>query len=387
MPQAVPWRIAAIRLLIAVSAVASLVLLGASIAEIESFRSSLPEIGANVFLGYVLAAITAGIACVLALVMVWRVGTRSEARFLALFLSLLAFLWGALFRFLQVKSGFTNGRQDLNISITVAGFWPPAMLCAAVLAAAAFLSFAASFPTDSGRPRWLTDSRIWVIALVIAALDFIPTYLELLGISGEWILRIPKPLMIAAVSYLLATHLLLPIAATVFGVFLLVWNYRKAQKAERRSGAVVVAGFVGALGILLIAALLAIFELGPEDDPAGFTFILVVLPSIAPLVIVLALAVAVFYTGTFEPSLVIRKTTVYALVGVVATGVFALVENLISGTLARWLHLPNSVSTIAASIAVALVVVPLRDKLARFMERRSASGGAAPAAHPPIQDA
>jgi hypothetical protein len=115
--------------------------------------------------------------------------------------------------------------------------------------------------------------------------------------------------------------------------------------------------------------------------------VLVVLPSLAPFVIVLALAVAVFYSGTFDPSLVIRKTTVYASVGVVATGVFALVENLISGTLARWLHLPNSVSTIAASIAVAFAVVPLRDRVTRMMERRAPSGEATPAAPPPIQDA
>ena len=386
MPQAVPWRITAIRVLTAFVAVAALVVLGSSIAQIEMFRNQVPEIASNVFLGYGLAGVTAGIACLLALVIVWKIGTRSDARFLALFLSLLAFFWGALFRFLQVKHDFVNEKQEISISVTVGGFWPPALLSGAVLAAAAFLSFAAAFPTDAGRPRWLTNSRIWLTALTIAAIDFLPTYLELFRIMGEWVAHLPKPLIAGLIIYLLTTHLLLPIAAVVLGVFLLVWNYRKANKAERRSGAVVVMGFTAALAIVLIAALIAIFELAPEGDPTAFTFVLVVLPSLAPFVIVLALAVAVFYTGTFDPSLVIRKTTVYALVGIVATGVFALVENLISGTLARWLHLPNSVSTIAASIAVALAVVPLRDRLARVMERRAPSGATTTAAPPPVQD-
>jgi hypothetical protein len=387
MPQAVPWRITAFRVLTAAVSIAGLVLLASSIAEVESFRNNVPEIASNVFLGYVLAGITAGIACLLALVIVWKVSAGSDARFLALFLSMLAFFWGALFRFLQVKYGEVNGKHELSVGLTLGGVWPPAVLSAAVLAAAAFLSFAAVFPTDAGRPRWLTNSRIWLIALTIAAINFVPTYLELFGVMGEWIARLPKPIVFGAISYLLVTHLVLPIAAIVLGVFLLVWNYRKAQKAERRSGAVVVVGFTAALAILLIATLVAVFELPPEDDPTAFTFVLVVLPSLAPFVIVLALAVAVFYTGTFDPSLVIRKTTVYASVGVVATGVFALVENLISSTLARWLHLPNSVSTIAASIAVAFAVVPLRDRATRLMERHSPSGAATPAAHPPVQDA
>jgi hypothetical protein len=387
MPQAVPWRITAIRVLTAAVSIAALVLLASSIAEIESFRSNVPEIASNVFLGYVLAGITAAIACLLALVVVWKVSGRSDARFLALFLAMLAFFWGALFRFLQVKYGVVNGKQELSVSVTVGGFWPPAMLSAAILGAAAVRRFGAGFPTDAGRPRWLTNQRIWLTALTIAAIDVLPTYLERFGGTVEWIARLPKPIIIGAVGYLLVTHLVLPIAAIVLGVFLLVWNYRKAERAERRSGAVVVVGFTAALAILLIATLVAIFELAPEDDPTAFTFVLVVLPSLAPFVIVLALALAVFYTGTFDPSLVIRKTTVYALVGVVATGVFALVENLISGTLARWLHLPNSVSTIAASIAVAFAVVPLRDRVTRWMERRSSSGAATPAAHPPVQDA
>jgi hypothetical protein len=387
VPQAVPWRITAVRGLIALVAVAGLVLLGSSIAEIETFRNQVPEIASNVFLGYVLAGITAGLACLLALVIVWRISARSDARFLALFLSLLAFFWGALFRFLQVKYAVVNGKQELTLGITVDGIWPAALLSAAVMAAAAFLSFAAEFPTDASRPRWLTNSRIWRTALVIAAIDFVPTGLELIGVMGEWVAHLPKAVVVSLIAYLLATHLVLPIAAIVLGVFLLAWNYRKAGKAERRSGAVVVAGFTAALTILLIATLVAFFELAPEDDPTAFTFVLVVLPSLAPLVIVLALALAVFYTGTFDPSLVIRKTTVYAAIGVVATGVFALVENLISATLARWLHLPNSVSTIAASIAVAFAVVPLRDRLVRFVERPSPSAAATPAGHPPVQDA
>jgi hypothetical protein len=136
----------------------------------------------------------------------------------------------------------------------------------------------------------------------------------------------------------------------------------------------------------LIALLLAMFDLVP-DNPKAIAFVIVVLPSIAPLVIVLSLAVAVFYTGTFDPGLVIRKTTIYASVGVVATGLFALVENLISNTLARWLHLPNSVSTFAGSIAVALAIVPLRDRVSRLIEQRPRASAVTTEALPPAQDA
>lgn len=358
-----------LRVLIAVIAVAALGQLGFSIAKAEFFRASLPPAAANAFLGYVLIALSAGIACVTALLMTWRAGRRADARLLALFLALVALFWGSLLQFIEMGFTVSDGRQEISVAATVSSTVSTVVLGSWLLAATTFLNFSAVFPTDTGRPAWLTDRRIWLVPVALTALSAVYSVLDALRLAPDPT-RLPGPL----VKYFIAPVLLVllvawPIASVLFAFRLLLRNYRRATQFERWRALWVVAGCTAALALIVLIAALTSFDILP-DDPAVITTVLVVLPSVALLIVVLSLAIAVFYAGTFDPSLVIRKTTIYGVSGVLLTGLFALVENVISGTLARWLHLPASVSTVAASMAVALAIGPLR-KLLAPMDRGS----------------
>ena len=84
----------------------------------------------------------------------------------------------------------------------------------------------------------------------------------------------------------------------------------------------------------------------------------------------LAITVAVFYSGVFDPRLVIQRTTAYAALGILLAGLFALVENLISSTFTRWLNLPGSVATVIASMTVAAALLPLQKYVVPMVKRR-----------------
>jgi hypothetical protein len=151
---------------------------------------------------------------------------------------------------------------------------------------------------------------------------------------------------------------------------MLILNYRAAAVHERSRALWVVAGFTVALVIVLVTAGFAVFGLLP-DSPQAIAFLLIVLPSLAPLALVLSLMVAVFYTGAFDPRLVIRRTTAWGACGLLLTGLFALVENVISATISRWLHLPENVGTMVASMAVALAFVSLQKYVFPRLSRRT----------------
>ncbi len=357
------------RVLIALIAAGALVQLGISIARAAHFRAQLPPDAGNVFLGYALLALTAGVACITALLMVWRAGHRADARFLALFLAIVALFWGSLIQFLHVSVGVANGKQQVDVGVTLSSAYTGAILGAWVLGAAALLHFGAVFPTDVKRPRWLTDRRIWLVPLLLAALDGLITTADVLNV-GINPAQMPKPALIVAVAYLIVGHLLIPIALMLFGIGLLLRNYRLASRADRDRALWILAGFAAALGVLVVGI---VFGQVIDTLPATaslVTLTMIVIPALAPLVIVLCMGIAVFYAGVFDPGLVIRRTTMYALLGLLATGLFALVENVITATLTEWFDLPASVGTFAGSIAVALAIIPLRERLKPAIDKR-----------------
>ncbi|HSL72458.1 MAG TPA: hypothetical protein VK864_19575, partial [Longimicrobiales bacterium] len=190
-------------MLIALVAMAALGQLGFSIAKAEFFRASLPPAAANAFLGYVLIALSAGIACVTALLMTWRAGRRVDARLLALFLALVALFWGSLLQFIEIGVTVADGRQEISVTATVSSTVSTVVLGSWLLAATTFLSFGAVFPTDAARPGWLTDRRIWLVPVALTALSAVYSVLDALRFAPDPT-RLPGPL----VKYFIAPVLL-----------------------------------------------------------------------------------------------------------------------------------------------------------------------------------
>lgn len=84
----------------------------------------------------------------------------------------------------------------------------------------------------------------------------------------------------------------------------------------------------------------------------------------------LFLAVAVFYRGALDPTLVLRRTALYGLAGVSLVFVFTAIEDITSSWLAERLGLGRSAGSWIAGGVVALLLGPLHEALGRAMKAR-----------------
>lgn len=93
----------------------------------------------------------------------------------------------------------------------------------------------------------------------------------------------------------------------------------------------------------------------------------------APLIVLFALALSVFYRGTVDPRLALRGITVWTLLGLALTLVFVFVERSVAQRIVAWLHLPPQTSLVTAGAVVATTFQPIRKKsekaVNRFVER------------------
>ena len=96
---------------------------------------------------------------------------------------------------------------------------------------------------------------------------------------------------------------------------------------------------------------------------SGLGFIL------APLIIVISVAIAVFYDGAIDPELVIKKTAVYGALGALLAFLFAGIEGVASSAVTERLGLPASTGAWLASGTVALAFGPLRTRVTKLAER------------------
>ena len=86
-------------------------------------------------------------------------------------------------------------------------------------------------------------------------------------------------------------------------------------------------------------------------------------------ILVLCLAVAIFYRGAIDPALVIRKSTLYGALGVIFIVLFAGIENLIEETVEQRLGLPGMAGSLIAAGGVALALIPLHNKFRKLLDR------------------
>lgn len=337
-----------------------------------------------------LTVVTAVGACVLAGVLVVRSWHRSGARSLALFLAFLAAVWGSLLRFLEVS--LVPGTVSVNVA---AGGWSLALASAGmILAAAAFLRVSVLFPgplrgTDLRPARHLAFLRrvrvalfrpsvVWGTALVAVALTRI-------GASAAgWIEPEQRPqlALVLGLGPSVVLMLLAPLAAIGLGARNLVTGYRLATPGQRRPVLWLVVGLVTAGWlILVIPSVFAVLAATDVSIPDPLMAVMAALVLLAPTVLVVSTAVAVFYDGAVDPGLVLRRSTVYGALGAGGLLLFAGLENALSSWVEATLGLPGFTGSLLAGALAAAVMFPLRHVLARaatavLPRPESAAGGA-----------
>lgn len=115
------------------------------------------------------------------------------------------------------------------------------------------------------------------------------------------------------------------------------------------------------------------FALTPLLGDVGWGLYVALALGIAPFamlaLLIGGLGLAVFYQGAIDPRLAIRKTTVYGALGVLFIVLFAVVESLVSEVLEARLGLPSMLGAALSGAVVALIVIPLRGRFSRWLDR------------------
>lgn len=148
-------------------------------------------------------------------------------------------------------------------------------------------------------------------------------------------------------------------------------GYASCTEAERQRALWVVEGFLLILvpGAVVEAVLMPLVLMNvPVTEMFAGSYLIALAAGAVGLVV--CLAIATFYSGSFDSGLVIRRTTVYSAIVVILTGIFAVVENIVTTAIAAYTPLPPNAGVMVGAVAIALAFLPLRAKLKTFVERR-----------------
>jgi hypothetical protein len=324
-------------------------------------------------------------AASLALALAWRSCERAESRALAAFLALLAYT--------MAGDGIWLFAVQRHLPRLAAGLLATSVPVAGILSIAAFLRFSALFPRPLGpadlpaggggrlaavlrrvHAASLGPGSVWrgaalLVALVLAA--------QAAGAWGD-----------ATGRDLSAVRLLKPVVVTalvgwmVLGVANLRAGYGRADEVGRRQIFWVLEGFLAGTAILLVTSALKLVQMasGYSLAVAGWFDLSV---YAAFLVVLACLAVAMFRAGALDPSLAIRRTAVFGLVGATMIFVFAGVEQSVQELLGAWLGLGDRSGGMLTGGIVALTFEPVKARatalVERMLGRAEASGPVPPA--------
>lgn len=89
----------------------------------------------------------------------------------------------------------------------------------------------------------------------------------------------------------------------------------------------------------------------------------------APFIVLVALALSVFYRGAVDPRLALRGFTVWTLLGVVLTLVFVFIERTVATRVVLLMHLPPQTGYVTAGAIVAATFQPIRKRLEKHVNR------------------
>ncbi|HEX6036496.1 hypothetical protein [Longimicrobium sp.] len=309
-------------------------------------------------------------AAVLALALAWRSWDRNDARALATFLALTAFVLSGdgVWWLMTMARAPEWLRSVTDLSIPVC----------ALAGMTAMLRFSCSFPRPL-TPAELADGGSRARRVLAAAqrrsLDAAAVRRVATG-SILGLILVPESIRIVAevvgrplpnftlLKYIVFGMLLSSMAVSALN---LRAGYRGADADGRRRIYWVLEGFLLATGIAVLASLLKVLQDATGYvPPLRFWYGLSMMAAFAALLA--CVAIAMFYAGALDPALAIRRTAVAGLVGVAMVVTFATLEQVLQGYLGQWLGLSDRVGGILTGVGVGLTFEPLRTRTATFVE-------------------
>ena len=321
---------------------------------------------------YLLASGTAVMAFILSLALAWRAAEQPDARALAFFMAFLALYWGPLLNIMQFGYAFHPDEPEphsLNFSLTTDGLGGLAM-AALPLSVAAFVRFSALFPRllkkenlkSSKFLRPIQAIRIKLLEPALVWGIFGGMAIHFIAASGrrsseEVGVKIDEPLTLLLLIFLIFVGL--PLFGMMVGALNLRAGYVSSVESERKKILWVVAGCV--VGTCMILAALA----GLFVD----LFMVALLP-LAPLVLVLCLGVAVFYSGAIHPALIIKRATLYGILGILLAATFSAAESFLATVIQETLGVSSATSSASLGGVLAVVLMPVRSPLSRWLDGR-----------------
>jgi class 3 adenylate cyclase len=388
----------------------------AIVAGFDTLRFSIQSVGLPATLfdwGIQFYCLSALVACLVCLLLVVRWPAGAPARLLALGLACAANVWTTRlqvvldpefldsFRLMSPAAGFTWFGGELAAFLV---FW---------ICIAAFLRFSTLFPRpleeedyfraelplgddilaflDRGATEWVytLTRRVFRGAGEIMTHPFPArnpvTVLWALGLKPKWVWGIalvggtlPSLALIwdrEAIIPLLSEVTVLPLAFV--GAFMNFFlGFETAGREDRRRLLWVYYGFLVAFLAMILGTFGLIFpesgrELmvaatsGPLGDRAASSLFLAV-P--APWIL-LSLLIATFYSGEFDPSLAIRKTSVYGTLGLLFLFLFAGFGNAAEGFLESSVGLPPFAGSVVTGGTLAVILIPVKRRMDVWVNR------------------
>lgn len=161
------------------------------------------------------------------------------------------------------------------------------------------------------------------------------------------------------------------LVSSTLGLSFLWTGYRLANQQERKRILwIVLSVLLGGIWLFFLMSLVYLDVLTDLEVVGGIfrsTY-----PWFLPILCLLLLtgfAVAIFYSGAFDVRPLINKTSVYATLGVLFVILFAVVESLVSEVVEARLGLPGMVGAAASGAIVAAIILPLRGRFSRWVDR------------------
>jgi serine phosphatase RsbU (regulator of sigma subunit) len=151
-------------------------------------------------------------------------------------------------------------------------------------------------------------------------------------------------------------------------------SYRESGPEERRQvkwplwGTIVAAGGKVALAVVAVGISLLIFS-GRTGIPSILMLLPTALAQVLYILIPLSFAFAILKYRLMNIDVIIRRTVLYTILSAVVFVLYGVLVASLGTLLIRFAHVQNTTMVIASTIVVALVAVPLRNRLQQMVDR------------------
>lgn len=312
--------------------------------EAASFVGAMPQYIDNV-IGVILSNLAWGVGfAILALVIVVRIGQRKEALFAAFFLSMYS-LWGVFITPLLFQGALWVGS---------------ALVICDVLVHAIGIRFTQLFPKSLVRSDVVDLAQARLVRPITGFLAMLlnPRIYWPVAIGFEAAIRLP----LAGLNFARAVddpmhelHVVIWIALASTYMYA---SFRRGRPEDRRRIFWILEGVVVLLvSQILGVALWALAWFGVLE--LDLSFWTEVVRGIAAWVTLGCFAMAVFFAGAFDAGLVLRRTTVVTLSGMIVLVVFVSLETAIAEVFEVVFGLESRIGGVVAGVCAALAFRPL----------------------------